>query len=448
VITSRVRAIVAVPVVLVVLSVAACTEEPPTTASTVDDMTDASARPEGDFDSVVEEFAGEEASFGTVPDEPVVADGEAIKIGLINQEDVPIGSFPEVRLGALAAAAFVNEELGGIDGRPLEVIPCIADFSVEGSQKCAQDLVQDGVVAVVGGLDITSNGSIPVLEQNGVPYVGGIPVNFDEMRSPISFQFSGGSPGAMTAFASHAADSGAERVAVVYADYGPIKAAAIDYGVNLLSSMGVEQVTQVPYAITATDMLPILTQAAEGDPDAILMFAADTACVRTMQTAADLALDADIYLVGSCAAPAILDEAGEAAEGIILSIEGPLEMSDEVVDGPMYLAASERYGTEGFDPQSAGTVSFRALMNLYAALQELGGDGITSEALIEHLRSARDVPSYDGHPYTCDGQQIPDLPAMCAPQQVLARVQDGGLTLESDGWIDVPAILAEHGTGR
>jgi branched-chain amino acid transport system substrate-binding protein len=434
---------------LCVAALVGCTEEPPVAADGVDTMSDARNRPEGTFDSVVEEFAGEQASFGTVPDAPVEAEGEPIKVGLINQEDVPIGSFPEVRLGALAAAELINQELGGIDGRPLEIIPCIANFSIEGSQKCAQDLVQDDVVAVLGGLDVTSNGSIPVLEQNGVPYVGGIPVNFDEMRSPISFQFSGGSPGAMTAFASHAAETGAERVSVVYADYGPIKAAAVDYGVRLLESMGVAEVTEVPYPITATDMLPVLTQAAAGDPDAILMFAADAACVRTMETAADLGLDADVYLVGSCAAPAILQEAGEAAEGIVFSIEGPIEATgDDVVDGPLYVAASERYGIEGFDPQSAGTVSFRSTMNLYGVLRALGADDISSAAIIDHLRAARDVPSYDGHPYTCDGEQIPALPALCAPQQVLARVVDGRLTPESDGWIDVPEVLAEHGAGR
>jgi branched-chain amino acid transport system substrate-binding protein len=442
------RLIAAVCSAVLVLVLVGCTEEPPVAADGVDTMSDARNRPEGTFDSVVEEFAGEQASFGTVPDAPVEADGEPIKVGLINQEDVPIGSFPEVRLGALAAAELINQELGGIDGRPLEIVPCIANFSIEGSQKCAQDLVQAGVVAVLGGLDVTSNGSIPVLEQNGIPYVGGIPVNYDEMRSPISFQFSGGSPGAMTAFASHAADTGAERVSVVYADYGPIKAAALDYGVGLLESMGVSDVVEVPYPITATDMLPILTQAAAGDPDAILMFAADAACVRTMETAADLDLEADIYLVGSCAAPAILQEAGEAAEGIIFSIEGPIEPTDEVVDGPFYVAASERYGTDGFDPQSAGTVSFRSTMNLYAVLREIGGDDVSSATIIERLQAARDVPSYDGHPYTCDGEQIPALPALCAPQQVLARVVDGRLTPESDGWIDVPAVLAEHGAGR
>lgn len=426
------------------LALSACTEEPPETAST-SDISDprGTAAPEPGADSVVGMFAGEAWFEGTVPDEPVEASGEPIKLGLINQEDTPIGSLPEIRLGAEAAVAFVNAELGGVGGRPIELISCVANFSVEGSQRCAQDLVQAGVVAVTGGIDITSNGSIPVLEQNGIPYIGGIPVNFDEMQSPISFQFSGGSPGAMTAFASDAASHGYDNVAVVYAEFAPVEAAAVDYGQRVLEASGVETVTMISYPILATDLLPVITQAGEGDPDAIFMFAADAACARSMQTAQDLGIEADLYMVGSCAAPATLDEAGDAADGMVFNIEGPFDMETGVMDGPIYLEAATRYGSAEYLAQSAGTVSFRSVMNIWAALNEVGVENVTPEAIIDYMRTTRNQPSWDGYPYTCDGQQVPGLPALCAPQQVLVQVDGTTLQLRSDGWIDVPAILAD-----
>jgi branched-chain amino acid transport system substrate-binding protein len=391
-------------------------------------------------------FAGEQWFNGTVPDEPTEAHGETIRIGHINQEDVPIGSFPEVRLGAETAVGFINAELGGVDGRPVELVECIANFSVEGSQKCAQDMVQAGVVAVTGGLDITSNGSIPVLEQNGIPYVGGIPVNYDEMQSPISFQFSGGSPGAMTAFAEDAIERGYDRVAVVYADFGPVESAARHYAVRVLESAGID-VDVISYPLLANDLLPVMTEAGAHDPDAIFMFAADAACVRAMRTRVDLAIDADLYMVGSCADPTILEEAGPAADGLVFNIEGPLDMDTGTVDGAMYFEASRRYGPEGYEAQSAGTVSFRAVMNLWSVLDELAGDdpdAIAPGDVIDFMRSTRHRPSFDGYPYTCDGEQVPDLPALCAPQQVLVSVGAGG-TFErrSEGWIDVPAILRQ-----
>jgi branched-chain amino acid transport system substrate-binding protein len=304
-------------------------------------------------------------------------------------------------------------------------------------------MVQAGVVAVTGGLDITSNGSIPVLEQNGIPYVGGIPVNFDEMQSPISFQFSGGSPGAMTAFAQDAVNRGFDRVAVVYAEFGPVESAANDYAVRLLEANGVE-VNSISYPLLANDLLPVMTEAGEGDPDAIFMFAADAACTRAMQTRFDLGIEADLYMVGSCASPNILAEAGEATDGMVFNIEGPLDMDTGRADGAIYLEAATTYGPDGYQAQSAGTVSFRSVMNLWAVLNDIPIDDLTPEAVIDELRAARERPSWDGYPYTCDGEQVADLPALCAPQQVLVDVGEGGaLTLRSDGWMDVAAILDE-----
>jgi branched-chain amino acid transport system substrate-binding protein len=388
--------------------------------------------------AVIDEFAGERMSFGIVPAVPVRADGEPIRIGMINQEDTPLGSFPELRLGAEAAITFLNTELGGVEGRPLELVPCITSFSVEQSQACAQQLSQSDVVAVTGGIDVTSNGAVPVLEQNQVPMIGGIPVNLDEMTSPISFQFSGGTPGAFAAFAHHAAESGADKVAVAYGDYGPIKASALEYGVAPLRARGIE-VVEVPFPITSTDFLPVLTKAAEDDPDAIFVGAADTACAPAMRTAHDLGITAQLYLVGSCAAPGIAEEVGEeAADGRIFNVEGPVSGTDR--EGDLYQQVVARYGSPDLPAQSAATVSFRAVMNLYGLLLTVGPDDVSRPSLLAAARAARNVPSFDGHPYTCDGRQIPTLPALCSPQQVLAQRRDGTL-VPITGWIDVPAVL-------
>jgi branched-chain amino acid transport system substrate-binding protein len=174
------------------------------------------------------------------------------------------------------------------------------------------------------------------------------------------------------------------------------------------------------------------------------MFAADAACVRTMQTMVDLEIEADLYMVGSCAAPAIIEEAGDAAEGRVFNIEGPfIDMETGVVDGPLYAEAAERYGPDGYEAAGAGTVSFRAVMNLWVALNDLDAGDLTPEAVIAWFQGREDQPSFDGHAYTCDGDQVPDLPALCAPQQVLIRWDGGTFVQHSEGWIDVAEILSE-----
>jgi branched-chain amino acid transport system substrate-binding protein len=86
-------------------------------------------------------------------------------------------------------------------------------------------------------------------------------------------------------------------------------------------------------------------------------------------------------------------------------------------------------------------VSFRSIMNIYALMEQLGASNVTRASLLTAVRAARDTPSFNGHPYTCDGRQVPDLPALCAPQEILVRREGGGLTQITD-WIDVPALLA------
>ena len=87
---------------------------------------------------------------------PVVAvkadfDLDPVLVGLINMENSPAGSFPEARVAIEAAADWVNSELGGINGRPIELVTCITDFSIEKSQSCAQEMVMAGVVAITTG---------------------------------------------------------------------------------------------------------------------------------------------------------------------------------------------------------------------------------------------------------------------------------------------------------
>lgn len=397
---------------------------------------------------VVEQFAGTEMSIGVIPDTPTEATGEPIPVGLLNQEDTPLGSFPEVRLGAETAVQFLNEEMGGVDGRPIELHTCITDFSPEQSSACAQEMVQSDVVAVLGGIDLASAGSMPIFEQNEIPYVGGIPANFEEAQSPVSFQFSGGTWGAMTAFAYWAAEEvGAEKVAIAYGEFPPISDAAIQYGEAVLEARGVDDVDLVAFPIDTTDFLPVVTRAMEGNPDAIFWGTADAGCQSVMQSSFDLGVSAQLFMTGACAAPRIVEEVGPGAEGVLFNIEGVAKADVPNPEVDLFTAVADRYGEGAFDPQSAATVSFRSTMNLYALMTELGADNISTATIMEGLRTAVDVPSFDGHPYTCDGEQIPDLPAMCSPQENLVVWDGTELSQVNDDWIQVPEILREAGVG-
>lgn len=374
-----------------------------------------------------------------VPEEPRPASGEPIVLGMINQENTPLGSYPELSSATRAAVAFVNEELGGVGGRPLELEVCNTEFSPEGSTSCAQGFVQDGVPAVLGGIDVFGNG-VDTLAENDVPFVGGIPVSTQSVTSPNSFQWSGGTWGATVAFAQHAAtEVEAERVAIVYGEFGPIASSA-EYGRDTLVALGVDDVQMVPYPITSTDLGSPLQVAATGDPDAVMILAADAGCKGAFDGVETAGITAQVYYVGACAAPKIVEAAGPAkTDGAIFNVEGPVDRSADNVDFDLYRGIAEAHG-DGFDPIGAGTVTFRSFVNLYRVLVGIDGE-ITPAAVTEALRAQDEAPSFMGHASTCDGEQLEGLPALCSPQQILAVMQDGELAQIGD-WVDVGEVYA------
>ncbi len=425
------------------LLVAACSEPAPEDeAADATDATTVSGDDVREGATVVERFAGEEWFLGTMPETVTAADPAAdpIVIGMINQEDTPLGSFPEVRRAVEGGVEFVNTELGGVGGRPLELHTCITSFDPEQSAACAQEMVAQDVVALVGGLDVTSNGSVPVLEENGIPQLGGIPANLVEQQSDVTFFFSGGVTGGLAAFLAHTAEEGGTSSVLAYGEFESFEVAAQDYAAPVAESLGID-LELISYPLTATDFLPVLTRAAEADPDSIIVAAAGSACAPIMTTYADLGIEAQLYLVGACADEEIIEAAGGAHEGVLFNSEGP-PLSVETVEGQIFTSVNELYADD--EAGGAGTVGLRGFLNLYALMAELGPDGVSRESVLDAVRAAEDEPSFWGHAYTCDGAQIDGLPSLCAPQQSLFYVEEPGnnITVNED-WIDTVALFAE-----
>ena len=377
-----------------------------------------------------------------VPAEATEANSTPITLGMINQENTAVGSFPELSQGVQAAIDFVNEQLGGIEGHPVELEVCNTEFSAEGSTSCGQQFVISEVPAVLGGIDVFGNG-VDVLADNDVPFVGGIPVSTQSVTSPNSFQWSGGSWGATIAFAAYAASElKAKSAAIIYGDFGSIADGAA-YGKRTLEKLGVEDVQLIPYPIISTDLGSPIQAAATSDPDVVFMLTADTGCKAAFDGVANSGMTAQVFYTGACASPAIVSEAGdEKTNGTIFNVEGPINRSDPTPDSGLYVGVVEAYG-DGLDPIGSATVSFRSFMNLYVVMRELAAEGgigaITPDGITDALRSKVDATSFMGHDYTCDGKQLEGLPALCSPQQILGEMQGGQLN-QLGTWLDVGKI--------
>ncbi len=424
-------------VIMALIAVGACTDRQDSTsapASTEAGIVSAACP----VDELIE--CAKDSTLGdAVPDQPTQASGEPIVIGMINEDTGP-NSFPEITQSVSGAVAFINEELGGVDGRPLRLIPCDTRYFAAGSQECGRTLVDAGAVAVVGGTDVFGDG-IRILADNGVPFVGGSPTSVLAATSANSFQFSGGVWGAFIAFADHASkELDAEHASVVHSDLASMTDAAT-YAQRVFESNGVKD-TLISYSITEPDVTGPLARTTVRASDAVIVGTTAAICDATYRGLAELGRKATNFMFGPCAGPEIIAIAGERAiDGTIFNVEGPLAEDGPTADSRLWAGVIEKYG-EGVAPTSTTTPAFRSIMNLWVQLVDIGAAKITPAAITEVFAAAQGIPGFMGHDYTCDPAPIAALPALCAPQQILVQFEGGTFKRLTD-WIDVAKIVVE-----
>ena len=110
------------------------------------------------------------------------ATGEPIKIGVQNLEGDPNGSFPEFSIAIQAAADYVNAELGGLGGRPIEIVLCKSVVSPDDSQRCANELAADEVELAISTINFFGN-HFSIYQGSDIPVLVVTPVTIADFTS-------------------------------------------------------------------------------------------------------------------------------------------------------------------------------------------------------------------------------------------------------------------------
>ncbi len=350
-------------------------------------------------------------------------DTTPVVLGLINMEGAPQGSFPELRLDAEAAVRYVNRTRT----RPLRLEACVTDGTAESSARCAEELVarRPRPVAVLGGVDLGTDGSVPVLEGAGVPYVGLTPGLGAELTSTSSFMLAGGITADLLAEIEYiTATLKAARVAVVHQELPGLQEAAVLAAQAILRQRGVTDLKTVPVKAGVADLAPAVRAAVANGPDALMaVFPAD-GCRRVLEAVRSLRVRAQVFLPSSCLAAEVLP----AAEGAVLASTLTPYTFQSDADVAVYLA----HRTADGPPSALGQAGFALVVNVHRALARTGPPA----ALAERLRAARDEPSFMGHPYTCDMRVITITPSVCSASVRLVQVSGGELRdLTGGQWV-------------
>ena len=381
------------------------------------------------------------------PESEAQLPGEPVVVGFINLEGAPAGSIPALRHGSEAAVEYINAELNGLEGRPIELDVCITNGSPESSIACAHRMVEPRVVAVLGGVDLGSAASLPILTRAGIPYVGTTPLLPADFTTEGAFTLDPGGLG-VAANAAYAADElDVGRVTVLHADDPPGKQLAEAFVRPVLLERGVpeENVELLAERLDAADMAPAVAAATESNPGAVIVVAPPPACSRIMQAAGALGVEAHMFYVGRCSDPSALTAGGAGAEGAYFfsSILHPGAHPDDP-DVRLYTEKIAEFAGPDADPASYDTArGFATTMTFYQRLATLDPEEVTPATVLAAFREAVDVPAFMGPPYTCDGRQaIPEFVSVCNTSVRVYQFADGRYRDVSGDWVSAGALLA------
>ncbi|MFC8432444.1 ABC transporter substrate-binding protein [Streptomyces sp. NPDC057253] len=360
------------------------------------------------------------------------AQGKPIVIGMINNDTNAAGNFANMGQAARAAVKYVNNNLGGAGGRPIRLEYCNSNGTTAASANCAAQVLEQKPAAVIGGLDLGADGSLPVLAKAGVPYVATTPISLIELTSPDSFSFVAGSPGSQIAAAIYAAkELHTKKAAVLFNENPQARLSAERFVRDVLKAQGVKKVTMVPFGVNETDVAGPLSQALQGGTDTVFGIMPEPGCVNVLKAKQSLASTATYVFTGNCAAPGVLKAAGSAADGSYFPVSVQPANSD-TADAKAFRAAMAKYAPSvdlGFYPESA----FAATVTLADVLGKTDKPDDPA-AVIKAFRALKDEPTFVGPPATCDGKQVPGMSSLCAKDVRIVKSENGQLQDVAGRW--------------
>lgn len=379
---------------------------------------------------------GSAASSGTA----VAADPSLpkLKIGFINQEAGSAGTYPETKASAQAAVDHINKELGGVDKHEITLDTCATDGTVASSQKCAQQMVDDKVLFVTGGLDNNSQAWYPVLEPAGIPVIGGVPVAGADFNSTDAYYFIGGGATSYPGLAAYVLKQlpNAKKIGILANDT-PGAAAALPLARKPLEAKGIT-VTDVKVPSSQTDWLAPFASVA--DNDAVLVLVGSANCISLAKARLSQQSDVPMVSVSACYSKATVDGAGaDALNGWFVN-QNFDDPSGDSADAKTFQAAMKTYAGADANLSGFAPVAFADVMTFYAnILKPLGYDGSTTEKILAKVKDAAGGKVFMAKDYKCGATDSP-YKAICNYNLQWFGIKDGKLA-DPTGFVDlIPTI--------
>ncbi len=330
-------------------------------------------------------------------------------VGCVGQEPIRVGFVAQLtgvqaelgvqeRNGVQLAMEEINAA-GGVAGRSIELIVQDDLGTPEGAQAADRELMGKGVVAIIGhaisaqtiaGLAVTNPAHVVMLSPTATtPELSDLDDYF--FRVGYSLADRAQALAQRVYQGRHIA-----RVGVIYdTDNTSYSRAYRDAFVSKYQSLGGELVAGVDFASKAqSDFAPLMVQLRAGNPDGLLIIAADIDTALIAQRTRLMDWPIALFTTSWAQTETLINNGGQAVEGLEVEIANTLnDQSPDYVDFITRYQARFRQA-----PTFGATSGFEAAKVLAAALQQTDGqaDGLAPALVsIKNFKGLTDTFSFD-----------------------------------------------------
>ena len=371
------------------------------------------------------------AASGSVFGTPKKATGTPYTFGMINDETGAV-TFPEARQGAIAAANYVNNYLGGINGHPIKIDECTGDGTPATAARCANQLVAAHPLAILGAADVGAPASIPIYAHANLAYLGGIPFTPVPQTAANSIQFWSVSVGDNAAAAVYAGKTlGVKSVALMY--FSNAQGESIVPQITpVFKAAGVTTIKYIPLSPTSPDPSP---QAAliESSGAQLAYIDVPNGCGNVLKALKSVGYTGKIMGIDPCGAPPVIAASAGGAQGMYIASPFLLQ-SGSTPQAQLFSAAMKKWAAPGTLIDSISTAGFATVMNVQAVLSKISGTPTTASILAAFRAGTHQ--NFLSHPYTCNGEAMKGATAICNDYYLMNQVNNGAITQpNSTDWV-------------
>lgn len=371
--------------------------------------------------------------------------GPPIKLGSILTITNPAWDNSSTKVVNDAWTRYINEQLGGINGRPVEVDTCDDRGDPAGTTQCLNNLIDAGVVGFVNNSSLSFGANaLPAMEQQGFVNIGGWPITPAEFGSSAEHPTTPGASGSYPSLVVYARSTGAKKLAVVCTNT-PAGQGVCDSMKKLWSSIGGTDYFSTLFDPTAPDYTPVMSQVAAQKPDAVVLAVGEGPAPRMFQAVKLSGLNAKIMATSTAATQNVFKAAGDSANGTYFSFAAvPSDYSS--TDAKTYRDVMAKYAPkQGLT--NATAVAASSMQYAYAVLKSIQGD-ITKDSIRTALQNSKTWPGFLTHAMD-PKYAAKTMPAITNPYNLVAQYNNGKYkaeTVSSPGdlkpYLDIQGNLA------